>query len=106
MSAGICDNSGPATQVGWEPTTSRLISAPELPAPTNSTPPGCNWSGLRYEDECNCTMCGSSSFANDGVFGRPYDPVATTTLLVARSPALVSTRKSSPDLLSRFTRTQ
>src|SRR3954452_9201292 len=99
----LCDTYGTASQVGCVSTTSKQMSAPELPAPTSSTPPGCSCDGFLYAAECTWTMCGSRSSANAGVFGSPYEPVATMTLDAVRSPAVVSMRNSSPSLLSRLT---
>ena|SRR6476646_8412364 len=42
----------------------------------------------------------------DGTFGSPYDPVATTTLDAAMSPVGVSTRNRTPSLVRRVARTE
>src|SRR5215471_15846405 len=43
---------------------SNAISAPELPAPARSTPPGLNWPTFRYSLECICRMSARRTFAN------------------------------------------
>ena len=86
-STGTCPRSGPESQVGCEPTTSSETSAPELPAPTTSTPPSRSCDGLRYSLEWNCTIPGSSSRENEGILGSLSAPEATMTLSASiRSP--------------------
>jgi hypothetical protein len=62
--------SGPDSQVGCVRATSKAISAPELPAPTTSTPPSTSWDGPRYRWGSSCRMPGSSSAAKAGILGR------------------------------------
>src|SRR5437773_727350 len=53
---GTSPLSGPESHVGCVLEVSIAMSAPELPAPTISTPPGASWDRSRYSLECIWTI--------------------------------------------------
>ena len=56
MRNGTWPGCRPDSHVRCDRATSIAMSAPELPAPTSSTSPGCSWLGFLYSLECSCTM--------------------------------------------------
>ena len=101
IGTGTWPLSGPESQVWWSAETSIAMSAPELPAPTRSTPPGRSWEGSRYSLECICTMRGSSSEANSGTVrlaveaGRDDDPVGLEAPLAGLDEVAVARLSSA-----------
>jgi hypothetical protein len=105
MRNGTWPVSRPESQVGWLRTTSRAISAPELPAPTTRTPPSRSWEGLRYSLECSWMMVGSTAGANTGRRGLCQLDIATTTLSASNRRSRDATTNRLPFLASLSTLT-